>query len=474
MKPIFFSFLFLLFSASIELRAQDNLEAFNNWKKKYGVRNEAVGVALVDLSSRENVFSFRSESLMTPASTQKLISTYLALESFPSNHRFKTYIYQKASIEDSVLLGDLLILGGGDMSLGSRYFKDDFMSNWTDSLKKRGIKKIDGNIIANRGRFDEQMIPKTWSEDDIGNYYGAGSHGLSYFDNLYELHFKTGSVGSEASLKSIVPTPYEIEFTGKVRVEGINYDNCYIYGGPYENSRKMTGSLPPNRNDFLVKASQANPERQLAFDLMEYFKGHGIEVAEGAKVDTVIGKHASFTLMFEYEGQALSDVVYWTNMKSVNLFAEQLLMHTIEASGTSFSYKNAKRVQSEILRNKAFKTKGLALNDGSGLSRENLLSCDMLCSVLTKAYTQDYFPEYKKSLPLAGKSGSLKSMLLGSEAQGKIWAKSGSFKGVRAYAGYMTKEKKDLAFAVIMNDNSKSGSQMKKALEELILILYQN
>ncbi|MEZ5010473.1 MAG: D-alanyl-D-alanine carboxypeptidase [Bacteroidales bacterium] len=61
--------------------------------------------------------------------------------------------------------------------------------------KKSGIKRINGRVIADASLFEYFPAPGGWSWSDLGNYYGAGAHGLSVNDNMYRIHFATGRKG---------------------------------------------------------------------------------------------------------------------------------------------------------------------------------------------------------------------------------------------------------------------------------------
>ncbi len=453
--------------------AQDLERRFSEWKERHDLSDESIAVSFTELSSADPIFEFRSEEMMTPASTQKLISSFLVLNTFSPEKRFSTWVGHDGEIIDSTLIGNLHVMGFGDMSLGSRYFNHDFIEEWAENLERKGIGKIQGDIIC-YGTWDmDSIIPSSWSEDDIGNYYGAGSHALSYNDNLFELHFRTAKVGTKAKLKYTHPIPYKVELSGEVRVENINYDNCYIYGAPYEMHRKMTGSLPPHKKDFVVKASLPNPELQLAEDLRKHFQKSGIQVS-GLPRTTDQKKVQNFKLLWADEGEQLKDLAYWTNMKSINLFAEQFIMHVCQKEFNEFTYRALPHRYKELLSKAGLDSSNLILYDGSGLSRDNKLTAKTLTSLLNKAKDADFYQLYKASLPQAGRSGSLASMLKGTEAEGRVFAKSGSFKGVRSYAGYIESPEKQYSFAMIINDKGKTGYQMKKALEELMLILYEN
>lgn len=446
-----------------------NVEA---WKQKHQLSDKHFSIVVQGIGDEAHVFAHRPEALMTPASTQKIISTALALETFGPDKQFSTEVFINAPIAASRLKGDLIILGNGDMSLGSRYFDADFQAMWLDSLRKKGIKTIEGDIIAASGRFDSDMIPNSWAPEDIGNYYGAGSHGLTLGDNLFELHFMTEGIGSKATLLQVKPKLHGIDLSGEVRVEAIDYDNCYIYGAPYEMQRKMTGSLPPNRSRFVVRASLPNPEYQLVHTFKAYLQANGIQVLGEAKND-LPPKNTDWKLLFEHKGQRLEDILYWTNMKSVNLFAEQFAMHVVEHRFGTFEYDSLAFQLREILGEIGLESEGLQLVDGSGLSRQNLLKASVLNALLQRMHQSPHAEVFIKSLPVAARSGSLASMFVNTAAEGKIRAKSGSFKGVRSYAGYLqNKTGKEHSFAVIVNHPSKSGAEMRRAIEDLLLQFY--
>ena len=130
-----------------------------------------------------------------------LLTSAAALELLGPGYCFKTQLGYTGNLNKStgLLTGDIVIKGGGDPALGSQYFKDhyrNFLTDWITTIKKLGIKKIEGRIIADDTRYDNQPVPPKWIWEDIGNYYGAGTYGLSVFDNMFEIHFRTYGEGS--------------------------------------------------------------------------------------------------------------------------------------------------------------------------------------------------------------------------------------------------------------------------------------
>ena len=60
------------------------------------------------------------------------------------------------------------------------------------NLKTKGINKIEGNIILDDSKFSYQPLPGGWIWEDIGNYYGAGTWGINWNENQYDLILKPG------------------------------------------------------------------------------------------------------------------------------------------------------------------------------------------------------------------------------------------------------------------------------------------
>jgi D-alanyl-D-alanine carboxypeptidase/D-alanyl-D-alanine-endopeptidase (penicillin-binding protein 4) len=91
---------------------------------------------------------------------------------------------------------------------------------------------------------------------------------------------------------------------------------------------------------------------------------------------------------------------------------------------------------------------GVALDDGSGLSRNDRLTCDAIASVLDHV---DVDSELTKSLPVAGESGTLVGELIGGPAEGRLAAKTGTLTGVRALSGFLPDDDSVIAFSLVLN-----------------------
>ena len=79
-----------------------------------------------------------------------------------------------------------------------------------------------------------------------------------------------------------------------------------------------------------------------------------------------------------------------------------------------------------------------------------------------------YSTQFIESLPIAGVSGTLRSVCKGQSAHNRMFAKSGSMNRIKSYAGYINSSTgKKYAFALIVNNYTGSSSSLKRQMEVL-------
>jgi len=122
---------------------------------------------------------------------------------------------------------------------------------------------------------------------------------------------------------------------------------------------------------------------------------------------------------------------------------------------------------------KGIDTQGMSVYDGSGLSQYNAITPRQVVYLLKYMKLEsNYFDIFYNSIPVAGKTGTLKHMFSGSIAEGKLRAKSGTVSRVKAYAGYVTsKSGREIAFSMVVNNFSCKSSETREKLEQLMIAL---
>ncbi len=477
----------LISAQKTDLENADNsiINALKTLKNDKTLKNAGVGFYAIDINTGEIIAELNSELALKPASTMKLVTTATALEIFGADYRFETQIYYDGEIDtvNKVLNGNIHIVGGGDPTLGSKYFREtkskQFLNDWTKAIKDLKIDSINGSIIGDATIYSWDIVPPTWSWEDMANYFGAGACGLTVYDNRYTLHFETSSrIGGSTKITKIEPTIPNLTFENTVKSANTNSDRSYIFGEPYSYSRYIRGELPAGKDDYKVKGSMPDPAYFAAYELEQNLIRTGIKISKPATTIRLLEKEGKLikkrtNKIHTTYSPTLIKIIEKTNLISINLFAEHLLTHIgLEKNKNGYTKDGANAIE-YFWATKGMNTGGLSINDGSGLSHYNTVTPKQLVFILSYMKTKSkYSEQFYNTLPITGKSGTLKSVCKGTVAQGLIHAKSGSVRNVRCYAGYTTSYSgREIAFAMMLNNFNCSSYKAKQKLENLMIAL---
>lgn len=441
------------------------------------------GICVMKAKSGEIITEHNSNLSLIPASTQKIVTTAAGLGLLGADYTYQTTLEYDGSFDSitGIIKGNLYIRGSGDPTLGSEYFKDKndttpIVNKWAAALKAKGVKTIEGDVIADASVFDDEMVPSNWIWGDMGNYYGAGASGLSYLDNMYKLYFRSGKTGDSTHITKITPDVPNLKITNYVKAGGTD-DNAYIYGAPYNDNRYVTGTIPANKIDFDVKGSLPDPPLLLAYGLTQAFSGNGIKVkgtATSVRQLKLLNHYTekSRKKIYVHTSPPLSKIVYITNLISNNLFAEHILK-TIAFQKRGYGTESAGIDETiKFWSAKGIDTKGLNLYDGCGLARANTITPKQLAQLFHVMIFDNTYTSFYNSLPVAGKTGTMSGLCRGSCAENNLRAKSGSINKVRSFAGYVNnKSGEQLCFSVIANNFDCSSSEMRRKLERLMVLI---
>lgn len=433
------------------------------------------------------ILDINAGTMLLPASNMKLLSTGAALCALGPAYKFSTSIAYSGEISGGVLHGDLYIVGGGDPTLGS---KDSIATDitktfaqWEAMLRKHGIRKIDGKIIGDGRYFGGMAEEPTWLWNDIGTYYGTGTGGLMFYENMQSFLVSPGkSEGDPVEISPLYPETPWMEFrysctTGKAGTG----DMLYMYTSDLAPIAEIRGTFALDRGRKRVDCSNKFPEYTCAKYFADYLASHGIPCTEGpgdfrlSKAEengepaTVIGRTSS---------PSLARIIFETNHASNNLYAETLLRTLGKTLGQGADYESSiKAMESTLQKTGTDISRGLHAKDGSGLSRQNYVSADFFCRFLSAMMDTPHFEDFVNSLPSPGEDGTLRYNMKSAAAQtrSRIKVKSGSMNGVRCYTGYIIPREgcKDetIVFSILVNNctspNWKTRPLLDRLMEEL-------
>jgi D-alanyl-D-alanine carboxypeptidase/D-alanyl-D-alanine-endopeptidase (penicillin-binding protein 4) len=418
------------------------------------------GFALLD-EKGEVLVDQRATRMLATASVMKVITAATAFDRLGTDFHYETSFGYNGKISGKTLVGDLIIKGSGDPSLGSDRFPDEaFLAHWAESLRLKGITTIQGDVIADISAWSSQITPDSWPWQDLGNYYAAGASALNFQENLYSLYLNAGArVGAKVELERSYPELPNMVFNNELTTgpKGSG-DQAYIYGAPYSQRRYLRGTIPLGATSFRIKGAIPDPARNCVKAFSDALMRCGISV-EG-KI-AVSHKSLQLNIVDKKVSPSLSTLVTEMNMHSINLYAECLLKtvsgkgNTAEASDWLIDFWKAKGVNGPM-----------RFADGSGLSGDNAASPLAIAQILHYASQQRWADSMIASLPEAGKSGSLKNRFKGTTGYGRIFAKTGTTGHVRSLAGYIhSKSGRKYSFCLLINHYKGSGGRASRALD---------
>ena len=122
-------------------------------------------------------------------------------------------------------------------------------------------------------------------------------------------------------------------------------------------------------------------------------------------------------------------------------------------------------------------SRGQKIQDGSGLSRQNLISPDFFCRYLEAIMTSPCFEDFVESLPSPGGTGTLALNMKNypAETKARIKVKSGSMSGVRCYSGYIIPregcKEETIIFSIMVNNCTAPTWKVRPLMDKIMGML---
>ena len=461
--------------------------------------NATWGVCIQSMETGEYFFQLNDMKSLLPASNFKLFTTAEAVSLLGSDFRYTTQLITTGRVLDGTLHGDLIIRGAGDPTLGSQLAFPDSSPNfifdtWADSLRKRGITRIDGSIIGDDSYFTEDLYPNGWAIEDMPYYYAMQTTALAFDENQIEVSVSPGlSKGSVVRYELEPNTNYvTVDNHGITRQDSIvlkrrHLPDSVIATGTTSiditrdigtNSISVRGEIPLSAPVTSEQISVENPTLYAASVFREALEEHGIEIAGKTHSIRELTKPIPYLkarMLASYVSPPLSDVIAIMNKHSDNLYAEEIFRTVAKEIGGEGSWQRGVEVMKKYLASVEIDTARVSINDGSGLSRMDLITAQQMVSLLHGVHDRPkLFAVFYPSLSIMGLDGTLSSRLKDTRAEGNVHAKTGFLTGVRSISGYLTtRDGEMLAFSIIGNNFTVPVSQANN-LQDLVLLRLVN
>ena len=453
-------FIFILsVGSSFAQTAIQKLEsAYDSFLSDPQVKYASVSLCVLDANTGKPLFARNEQIGLATASTLKVITAATAFSILGKDFQFQTTLAYTGSITpDGILKGDLIILGSGDPTLGSDRYQNKehtVLTEWATAIKKAGIKKIEGAIVGDDRAFGTQTTPEGWTWQDIGNYYGAGTSGLSWRENQFDIHLKTGSrIDDEIKILKTVPETSYLKIVNELKTGAPGTgDRAYAFLPPYSTTAYLRGSWGIGIGKTGISVAIPDPAFDCAYRLQDTLKQLGIISTQPATTTRLMTSYNQpipgiTRKISTVSSPVLSEITYWFLKKSINLYGETLLKTIALKSGKAATTANGTLTMINFWANKGIDKSALNIIDGSGLSPGNRVTTMAMANILFEAQRENWFSDYYKAFP---------------EYNG-MKIKSGTINDVSAFAGYHTSAAGN-RYIVVININNYSGSGINKKL----------
>ena len=445
------------------------------------------GVFVTSMSDGRVLYSRNGGKLFTPASNMKIYTTAAALDLLGADYHWRTSVYAgKQPDNNGVIEGDVTLFGRGDPGLDS--YRKDGLPGLALELWQHGIRHVRGNVIGDESYFRGEMYGLGWQWNDVQWYFGAEPSALTIDENAMELMITPGGkFGDVATVKLQRENRYFRLTNNTTTGDRAAPISIGINRGLSDNEIRVWGEFPVGGRGFTAYLSVYSPALWAVTLFKAELLKQGITVdgeprsrdsraAEAERFDP----QKAFEIAFA-EGRTLGEIVHQTNKESNNLYAE-LILRTLGKERGSLApdpdpRKNRERgddeagvavVKSWLDRN-SIPIDGLAIRDGSGLSRLDLVTPEATARLLVAISKTNSAGVFHDSLPIAGRDGTLKPRLL--HEAGKVFAKTGTLTYDHSLSGYATTQNGEvLAFSIFCNDAT-GHSDPVRLIDEIAALL---
>lgn len=453
------------------------------------LQGASIGLLVVDRKG-DTLARLQPHTRLVPASNLKLVTTGCALHAFGPEYRLRTGIGYTGRIEeDGTLKGDLWILGGGDPTIGAKdsmaLRPDALFWKWKSLARAAGIRRIDGRIVGDGRAWEGHLENPSWSYDDTGTYYGAGSEALSFYQNATDWSVRAGAApGDTVKARQTYPdTPWMHSRNLGITGPAGSGNSLYLFTTDLAPYAELRGTFAVDRDPKTEHFANKYGALTCAYYFWKNLKDTGWEVSGTyADVDRCgyireegslpVEKAGTPVMVGWSESPTLREIVRQTNVRSDNFYAESLFRAMGEAASGVAVYDSCRVAEQEVLLGLGLALDGICIEDGSGLSRQNHVSPAFLVSFLQRMAESPAFEAFVASLPHPGE-GTLASLLPNLLQRERLCFKSGSMGGTLCYSGYVMGDdgKPEITFSILTNNAKGKQADVRAALARLLTLL---
>jgi D-alanyl-D-alanine carboxypeptidase/D-alanyl-D-alanine-endopeptidase (penicillin-binding protein 4) len=464
--------------------------------RKTEARRGFWGIIVAQLPSGKVLYERNADQLFQPASNMKLFTTAAALEMLGPDFVFRTTVESDGQPDTAGKVGDLILVGRADPNISSRELPyrynspnkgpaDAVLQELADKVWASGVREVTGDIIADDRYFLYEPFSHDWSAEDLQWGYGAPVTALAFNDNALKFYVAPGEKDGATAKVRLEPVGdyYQLHNRLETSAPG-TAKQVFVERLPGSTTLDVWGQIPLGTLEDDDTVAIAEPPRLAGELFARALESRGVKVRGTVKVLELTRVEAAGQIdpfapspgravIAEHQSLPLREDIKVIDKVSQNLHAEMLLRTLARESRKFGSLSVGLKVLREFAGEIGIDPEEFDFADGSGLSRQALVTPRAIVKLLTYMAKSPRANIYFDALPVAGVDGTLANRFAGSRAAGRIHAKTGSIEHVNTLSGYMELPSgRRLAFSVLADNHDLSDAEALKTLDAVALGIY--
>ncbi len=452
-----------------------------------GLAGAMIGFDVIQIATGKTLAQYNQQNQFIPASNAKLYSTAAALTRLGPDYRYETHVAAAAAPDSSGRLsGDLYFIGAGDPTFNSRVYplagptgsgpllRD--IEALADQIVAAGVKRIDGSVVGDETAYPKDHYPMGWSVDDAIWDYGAPVSALTIHDNLLTLRLAAPLSSGALTRVSVEPA-----------LEYYTIDNRAVAGAetkvkierlPGSRELRISGTVAAGAT-FSDGLAIDDPARYAATALADALERRGVSIRGGVSTRSRTADEAPDPLnlpavLASHTSGTLHGILMVINKISHNLYAEMVLREVGRVVNGSATREAGISEVYKLVWEAGARTECCYFQDGSGLSRQTLISPLSTAKLLQHMYRGKYHDVWWSLLPIGGVDGTLRRHFENNPDGKRLRAKSGSLAHVATMSGYVESATwGPLAFSFLINSYNGESADATQMLDKLGLALLE-
>ena len=441
-----------------------------------GVRVDALDAS--GTSTPRTIYARHANTLAVPASNLKLLTLAVAATRLGWNATFETRLEAVGAVADGTLDGDLVVVGGGDPSIAGQDFdQSPLFVEWADALKRAGIRRVEGRIVADTRAFEGDGLGAGWSWDYLVDGYAAPASALSYNENVVVVRVWPGQTAGEPARVDLSPAGHALTLDASVRTGDASTTEASIdlARDPGSPILRVRGSVPAGGATIVRTAAVPDPPRFFVEGLRLALQARGITITDAGdgppkEAAAPASKPAARIVIATHRSLPLSSLAEYCLKESQNFYAEMFLRAIGRTPTEPGSVERGRATVRDTLASWNVPPDAYVMRDGSGLSRGDYASADAIVAVLDHVWQDERLRgPFLAALPVAGHDGTLASRMKGTALDDRVQGKTGTLANVRALSGYLeTTRGQKLAFSILVNNFTAPSVQIDAVVEKAL------